>query len=37
MNNYSTRINSIIDNLQMPDGMNESKEISIFRICIGKK
>ena len=27
MNNYSTRINSIIDNLQMPDGMNESKEI----------
>ena len=27
MNNYSTRINSIIDNLKMPDGMNESKEI----------
>ena len=27
MNNYSTRINSIIDNLQMPDGMKESKEI----------
>jgi len=27
MNNYSTRINNIIDNLKMTDGMDESKEI----------
>ena len=27
MNNYSTRINNIIDNLKMTEGMDESKEI----------